>query len=239
MIEKGAILDGKTLTSVLLYARMLDKRREKIAAFCRIFFHKKYEPIPVISGAAGSRSFSAAAAVSLCGTLTSQSTFLVFSRLKGIGVRFPSKPTVSPQEKKEGRTCGSVQRKGQVVQQRQGLRIHRTRRRAGCIRSLLSNSIGRIQNAQRRRRGRVRHSRGSERSPGGCRSPLPGKQPPTTLLSAIGPGRVTARPLPGGKGGSASPHPCRIFHNYPSLQVRAPRVIAESPVRRRAFWRVD
>jgi len=29
MIEKGAILDGKTLTSVLLYARQLGKKREK------------------------------------------------------------------------------------------------------------------------------------------------------------------------------------------------------------------
>jgi ADP-ribose pyrophosphatase len=29
MIEKGAILDGKTLSSVLLYARMLDKKRKK------------------------------------------------------------------------------------------------------------------------------------------------------------------------------------------------------------------
>jgi ADP-ribose pyrophosphatase len=29
MIEKGAILDGKTLSSVLLYARMIEKRRKK------------------------------------------------------------------------------------------------------------------------------------------------------------------------------------------------------------------
>jgi ADP-ribose pyrophosphatase len=29
MIDKGAILDGKTLTSVLLYARMLDKQKRK------------------------------------------------------------------------------------------------------------------------------------------------------------------------------------------------------------------
>ena len=29
MIEKGAILDGKTLTSVLLYARMKDRKRKK------------------------------------------------------------------------------------------------------------------------------------------------------------------------------------------------------------------
>jgi hypothetical protein len=29
MIEKGAILDGKTLTSILLYARLNDKRKKK------------------------------------------------------------------------------------------------------------------------------------------------------------------------------------------------------------------
>ena len=29
MIDKGAILDGKTLTSVLLYVRMLDKQKRK------------------------------------------------------------------------------------------------------------------------------------------------------------------------------------------------------------------
>jgi hypothetical protein len=29
MIEKGAILDGKTLTSVLLYARLTAKKRKK------------------------------------------------------------------------------------------------------------------------------------------------------------------------------------------------------------------
>jgi len=31
MIEKGAILDGKTLSSVLLYARIKEKRRRKQA----------------------------------------------------------------------------------------------------------------------------------------------------------------------------------------------------------------
>jgi hypothetical protein len=29
MIDKGAILDGKTLTSVLLYARMMGTKRKK------------------------------------------------------------------------------------------------------------------------------------------------------------------------------------------------------------------
>ena len=29
MIEKGAILDGKTLTSILLYTRLLAKKRRK------------------------------------------------------------------------------------------------------------------------------------------------------------------------------------------------------------------
>ncbi len=29
MIEKGAILDGKTLTSVLLYSRLIDKKQKK------------------------------------------------------------------------------------------------------------------------------------------------------------------------------------------------------------------
>jgi ADP-ribose pyrophosphatase len=29
MIEKGAILDGKTLTSVLLYSRLTSKKRKK------------------------------------------------------------------------------------------------------------------------------------------------------------------------------------------------------------------
>ena len=212
MIEKGAILDGKTLTSVLLYSR-LQSRNKTIAARC---FRR-------ISGLKETVCRSCARSPRVCagaGYITfveprEKSTFrAVFRVLTKYGEVFPNQSThrISARNK-EGRNLWLSTKEGQVVQQRQGLRIHRTRRRAGCIRPLLRDPVGRIQNAKEGDDVEFDIVQG-RRVPRRMQSFALGMQPLTTQLrKSIGPGVSSGRPPPGGEGGVA---PCTQFHitNY-------------------------
>src|SRR5439155_4338659 len=64
-----------------------------------------------------------------------------------------------------GRRAGGERGTGyrEVVQQREGIRLHLTRRRRRRLRASLGHPDGRVQDADRRTKGRIRHRRRAER----------------------------------------------------------------------------
>ena len=107
MIEKGAILDGKTLTSVLLYARLTGKKSKKVSRNASCFSNTGSPHGPAIS--AGPSHFVEIFRVA------SNKPFWAFVVLAISVWDSPVARRDSPQDPRKAGACGSVQREGQVV----------------------------------------------------------------------------------------------------------------------------